>query len=107
MGPHVPRIRQPADRTESGGPGRLFRIEFAHELAEQVTRIARAFEEALAGQRAGRELTQTLQRIAPQRVTEGGLYVPESSLLNVLLDSRPRDEYPTPAIRLKKRIGRI
>jgi putative protease len=59
---------------------RHFRIEFAHESAGQATRIARAFEDALAGRRAGRELAQILQRIAPQGVTEGSLYVPESSL---------------------------
>jgi putative protease len=57
-----------------------FRIEFAHESVEQVTRIARAFDDALAGRRTGRELAQILQRIAPQGVTEGSLYVPESSL---------------------------
>jgi putative protease len=59
---------------------RHFRIEFAHESAGQATRIARAFEDALTGRRAGRELAQTLQRIAPQGVTEGSLYVPESPL---------------------------
>jgi putative protease len=59
---------------------RHFRIEFAHESAGQATRIARAFDDALAGRRTGRELAQTWQRIAPQGVTEGSLYVPESSL---------------------------
>jgi U32 family peptidase len=56
---------------------RHFRIEFAHESAEQVTRIARAFHEGLTG----RELAQSLQRIAPQGVTEGSLFVPESALV--------------------------
>ena len=57
-----------------------FRIEFAHESAEQVSRVALAFEEALRGRRAGRELALALQRIAPQGVTEGSLFVPESAL---------------------------
>jgi putative protease len=59
---------------------RHFRIEVTHESAGQTARIARAFEDALAGRRGGRELAQILQRIAPQGVTEGSLYVPESSL---------------------------
>jgi putative protease len=59
---------------------RHFRIEFAHESAEQVSRIAPAFEEALSGRRSGRELAQVLQRIAPQGITEGSLFVPESAL---------------------------
>ena len=59
---------------------RHFRIEFAHESAAQATRIARAFDDALTTRRAGSELAQILQRIAPQGVTEGSLYVPESPL---------------------------
>jgi putative protease len=59
---------------------RHFRIEFAHESAEQAARIARAFDEGLTG----RELAKALQRFAPQGVTEGSLYVPESALLPVL-----------------------
>jgi putative protease len=59
---------------------RHFRIEFAHESAAQAMRIARAFDDALTSRRAGRELAQTLQRLAPQGVTEGSLYVPQSSL---------------------------
>jgi U32 family peptidase len=63
---------------------RQFRIEFAHESADQVTRVAQAFAHALTYRHAGRELAQTLQRIAPQGVTEGSLYVRESALLTVL-----------------------
>jgi U32 family peptidase len=59
---------------------RHFRIEFAHESAAQATRIARAFDDALTSRRTGRELAQILQRIAPQGVTEGSLYIPQSSL---------------------------
>jgi putative protease len=64
---------------------RHFRIEFAHESGGQVERIGRAFEEALARGRVGRELAQILQRLAPQGVTEGSLYVPESSLTLTVL----------------------
>jgi putative protease len=54
---------------------RHFRIEFAHESAGQVTAIVRAFEDAFAGRRAGRELAHILQRVAPQGITEGSLTV--------------------------------
>jgi len=57
-----------------------FRLEFAHESGEQVTRIVRAFEDALSGRRSMRELAQHLQRIALEGVTEGSLFVPEGYL---------------------------
>jgi putative protease len=57
-----------------------FRLEFAHESAEQVSRVTRAFEETLAGRRSARDLAQALQRIAPSGATEGSLYVPADSL---------------------------
>lgn len=57
-----------------------FRLEFAHESGEQVAKVTRAFEEALAGRRGPRELTQLLQKIAPQGATQGSLYVPEGYL---------------------------
>jgi putative protease len=56
---------------------RHFRLEFAHESADQVTRVTRAFEDALAGRSTARDLAQALQRIAPEGITEGSLYVPE------------------------------
>ena len=56
---------------------RHFRLEFAHESADQVTRVTRSFEEALAGRSTARDLAQALQRIAPEGITEGSLYVPE------------------------------
>ena len=59
---------------------RHFRLEFAHESGEQVTRVTRAFEDALAGRSAARELAQQLARIAPQGITEGSLFVPEGYL---------------------------
>ncbi len=57
-----------------------FRLEFAHETADQVTRVARAFEETLSGRRTPRELAQTLARVTPQGTTQGSLYVPEGYL---------------------------
>jgi putative protease len=54
-----------------------FRLEFAHESAEQVAAIAQAFAEALAGRMPARELERELRRMAPQGVTEGSLYVPQ------------------------------
>jgi putative protease len=59
---------------------RQFRLEFAHETAEQVALVARAFEEALAGLKSPRELAMTLRRAAPEGVTQGSLYVPEGYL---------------------------
>jgi U32 family peptidase len=59
---------------------RRFRLEFAHESAEQVTRVARAFNEVLSGQQTTRELARALERVAPQGTTQGSLYVPEGYL---------------------------
>ena len=58
-----------------------FRLEFVHETAEQVTRIGRAFRDTLAGKQPAQELTRQLQRIAPQGITEGSLFVPENYLM--------------------------
>ncbi|MCQ3978597.1 MAG: U32 family peptidase, partial [Anaerolineae bacterium] len=60
-----------------------FRLEFAHETAAQVTRISRAFEQALSGKMPAHELTRQLPRLAPQGATEGSLFVP----VNVLFPS--------------------
>ncbi|MCX6048272.1 MAG: DUF3656 domain-containing protein [Chloroflexi bacterium] len=57
-----------------------FRLEFVHESAAQVTQIARAFAETLAGRRSAHELTRQLQQFAPQGTTEGSLFVPETYL---------------------------
>ncbi len=59
---------------------RHFRLEFVHETAEQVTRIGRAFRDTLAGKQPAQELARQLQRIAPQGITEGSLFVPENYL---------------------------
>jgi putative protease len=61
------------------GIGR-FRLEFAHETADQVARVTRAFEDALGGRCSGRELAARLQKATPQGITEGSLFVPEGQL---------------------------
>lgn len=57
-----------------------FRLEFVHESPEQVTGATLAFEDALARRCSARELTARLQRLAPEGVTEGSLYVPSDYL---------------------------
>jgi putative protease len=57
-----------------------FRLEFAHESAEQVEKVARAFAETLEGRQSARELAHQWSRIAPQGITEGSLFVPEGYL---------------------------
>jgi U32 family peptidase len=57
-----------------------FRIEFAHESAQQVVAVTRAFEDALAGFLDGRGLTERLRAVTPQGVTEGSLFVPANYL---------------------------
>jgi U32 family peptidase len=59
---------------------RRFRLEFAHETAEQVEAVACAFAETLAGRKPARDLARALQRIAPEGTTPGSLYVPEGYL---------------------------
>jgi len=54
----------------------LFRLEFAHETAVEVAKIAHLFAEALAGRLPAQELGRQLRSAAPQGVTEGSLYVP-------------------------------
>jgi len=57
-----------------------YRLEFAHESAEQVTGVTRAFVDALAGKIGGRELMQRLQKVAPQGITQGSFFIPENYL---------------------------
>jgi putative protease len=54
---------------------RHFRLEFAHETAEQTAAVAEAFRYMLEGRNSGRELAQNLKRAAPQGITEGSLFV--------------------------------
>jgi putative protease len=53
---------------------RHFRLEFAHESAEQVKRVTRAFETALRT-RNTKALEQQLREVAPEGITEGSLFV--------------------------------
>jgi putative protease len=57
-----------------------FRLEFVHESPAQVIAVTRAFEDALAGRRTGRELMQQLQKSTPQGVTQGSYFIPENYL---------------------------
>jgi putative protease len=56
---------------------RRFRLEFAHENAPQVERVARAFADVLDGRIGSRELAARLQKLTPHGATEGSLFVPE------------------------------
>ncbi len=53
-----------------------YRLEFVHESSEQVREIAAAFGATLNGKRSAADLKKQLQRIAPQGVTEGSLFIP-------------------------------
>jgi putative protease len=54
---------------------RHFRLEFAHETAEQTAAVAEAFRDMLEGRKSVRDLAQNLQRAAPEGITEGSLFV--------------------------------
>ncbi|HEY0737685.1 MAG TPA: DUF3656 domain-containing protein [Herpetosiphonaceae bacterium] len=58
-----------------------FRLEFVHETAEQVTQITRAFYATLSGSQSTHDLSQQLQRVAPQGTTQGSLFVPDTYLM--------------------------
>ncbi len=60
---------------------RHFRLEFAHETAEQTAEVTEAFRAALQGRKSTSELAQILRRAAPQGVTEGSLFVPHTDQL--------------------------
>jgi putative protease len=59
---------------------RHFRLEFVHESADQVQRVARVFAQALAGEIATQKLAVELKKIAPQGVTEGSLFISKDYL---------------------------
>jgi putative protease len=52
-----------------------FRLEFAHESAQEVVAVTRAFEDALAGFLTGSELAARLRKVTPSGITEGSLVV--------------------------------
>jgi putative protease len=55
---------------------RHFRLEFAHESAEDVLGITHAFYKTLTGNQSAAQLGQELKRLSPQGVTNGSLFVP-------------------------------
>lgn len=63
---------------------RHLRLEFAHESAEDVSRVAGAFTSYVAGGRAA-ELSAALKRAAPGGTTEGSLFVAKDYLATPLL----------------------
>jgi putative protease len=58
----------------AAGIGR-FRLEFAHETAQEVVGVTRAFEDALAGFLGAGELAARLRKVTPSGITEGSLRV--------------------------------
>ena len=59
---------------------RHFRLEFAHETAEQTARVTRLWKRALDGAITAVALARELKRITQQGVTEGSLFVPRDYL---------------------------
>ena len=57
-----------------------YRLEFVHESADDVRKVAAAFQRYFAGKLSAPEMDQALQKIAPQGTTEGSLLVPENYL---------------------------
>ena len=64
---------------------RHFRLEFAHETAEDVTRVTRAFQAAFAGEGTFADLQRTLKACAPGGVTQGSLFVAKDYLVLPIL----------------------
>ncbi|HEX4593213.1 MAG TPA: U32 family peptidase, partial [Bryobacteraceae bacterium] len=54
---------------------RRFRLEFAHESADQVHGVVRAFDMTLTGIMTTERLAAELRKFAPQGTTEGSLFV--------------------------------
>jgi len=59
---------------------RHFRLEFAHESAQQVHAVVRAFDLTLNGVMTTQKLLAELRKVAPQGTTEGSLFVPNDYL---------------------------
>lgn len=55
---------------------RDFRLEFAHESADQVRAVTNAFRDAFGGSIDARQLAKLLRQAAPQGSTLGSLFVP-------------------------------
>jgi putative protease len=58
-----------------GAGVRHFRLEFAHESADQVQAVARSFDLTLKGSMTTQALGAELRKLAPQGTTEGSLFV--------------------------------
>jgi putative protease len=59
---------------------RHYRLEFVHETAADVERIADAWGDALRGRSSAQQLGERLAAFAPQGATEGSLFVPKDYL---------------------------
>jgi U32 family peptidase len=59
---------------------RHFRLEFVHESAEELQRVASVFAQALAGEITTQKLAAEVRKIAPQGITEGSLFVSKDYL---------------------------
>jgi putative protease len=59
---------------------RHYRLEFVHETAAQVSEVSSAFAAALNHKLEATELRSRLQRISPEGITEGSLFVPGNYL---------------------------
>ncbi len=57
-----------------------YRLEFVHETAAIVRKVAAEFQAYFAGRINAAALDQRLQKIVPQGTTEGSLFVPEDYL---------------------------
>jgi len=57
-----------------------YRLEFVHETANEVRRVAIAFQSYFSGKINRFELDDSLQKVAPQGTTEGSLFVPDDYL---------------------------
>lgn len=59
---------------------RHYRLEFVHETAAQVTTVTEAFQRTIMGEQNAAQLTSDLQKVAPEGITEGSLFVPNGYL---------------------------
>jgi putative protease len=57
-----------------------FRLEFAHESADQVSKVVRAFDSTLNRTMTAEKLGVELKKFAPQGTTAGSLFVPDDYL---------------------------
>jgi putative protease len=59
---------------------RHYRVEFAHETADQTRGVARVFADAVAGKTSPADLRRQLLHFSPQGITEGSLFIAENYL---------------------------